>query len=172
MNETTPAPDRAEIEKRLSSLRGQIATCRQRLDRITQERRHLYRRESIMVGTLADLPDGESRADLESRLVEVRAELAAMQQGVEALESEIDNLQSSAMEHVEAIEIKRRMPGIVADLEILWSCSAQRGRFAPSLPSYAADLLRDRLDAAGEKYMSGEADLDACAARLKRKYRI
>jgi septal ring factor EnvC (AmiA/AmiB activator) len=170
MTDTTNAHDRAELEKSLADIRKQIAKAREGLARLSSDQRHLFRKECVLLGCL-DRP-GEDIENISQQLIETRSELDAYRTKIDAVETELETLTDAALGHIEASEVHRRLPGIIRDLTVVWACHAQRGRFAPSLPSYAADLLRDRLQDAGEKYMSGEADLDACATRLKRKYRI
>jgi len=170
MNDTTHAPDRHETEKSLASIRTQVAKAREGLDRLKSNQRHLFRTECVLL-SLQDQP-GEDPENVHQQLIETRTELDAIQAKINAAENEIENLQAAALEHIERIEVHRRLPGIVRDLSVLWACRASRGNVAPSLPSYAADLLRERLQTAGKQVQSGEINLDGFTRKLKRAHKI
>ena len=174
---TTPAPDRAEIETSLTTIRHRISKAREQLQRLDSNRGHLYRKESLLRGLLSradrgELPTNEDPVEIQRQLYETLTELDRFDQEIDGLESEIDNLQVASMEHIEALEINRRLPGIVRDLTVLWGCRASRGRVAPSLPAYASDLLRDSLKNTGLAFQSGEKNLDCITNQLKRQHNI
>lgn len=162
-------PDRHEIETALAAVRSQVAEHRRQLDRATNNRRHLYRRESVL-RSLADQPDDSE--NVQRQLSETLAELDCYNAEIDAIENHIENLEAESLQHIECLEIRRRLPGVLRDLQTLWACRATRGRFAPSLPSYAGDLLREQLQDAGRKFQAGECDLSVVTGRLKRAYRI
>lgn len=162
-------PDRTEIETALAGIRTEVAEHRRQLERLITNRRHLYRRESVLRG-LEDT-DREPK-NIRQQLAETLAELDSYHAEIDAIETSIEDLEAEALRHIECLEIRRRVPGIVRDLSVLWSCRASRGRLAPSLPSYANGLIAEELQQAGREFQDGQRDLSAITKRLQKHYRI
>jgi len=163
-------PDRAELENDLARIRAEVAGHRLELEKTIHNRRQFYRSEAVLAGLL-DKP-GEDRENVQRQLAEARENIDRYTSEIDAIEDSIEALEAEALQHIECLEIRRRIPGIVRDLSVLWSCRASRGRFAPSLPSYANGLIAEELQLAGKEFQAGELDLSAITGRLKRAYRI
>jgi septal ring factor EnvC (AmiA/AmiB activator) len=162
-------PDRNEIETALTGIRAEIAEHRRQLDGLVSNRRHMYRQESVLRGLQGTDRETEN---VGQQLAETLAELDRYDAEIDTVDDRLENLEAEALQHIEALETWRRVPGIVRDLSVLWACRASRGRLAPSLPSYAGGLIEEQLQAAGREFQAGEKDLDAVTSRLKRSYRI
>ncbi|ABA89062.1 hypothetical protein Pcar_1821 [Syntrophotalea carbinolica DSM 2380] len=163
-------PDRHEIETQLAGIRAEVAEHRHQLGRLINNRRQAYRSEAVLAGLL-DKP-GEDPENIQRQLAEARENIDRYTAEIDHTEEMVEDLEAEALRHIECLEIRRRVPGIVRDLSVLWSCRASRGRLAPSLPSYAGELIREQLQAAGREFQTGEKDLAAVTGRLKRSYRI
>jgi uncharacterized coiled-coil protein SlyX len=170
LTETTPAPDRAEIEKALAIIRGQVAAARQRLDRLSSDQRHLFRKECVLLN-LQDRP-GEDIENISQQLIETRSELDRLRVKIDAIENEIEGLEKQAFAEIETLEARRLLPGILKGLTLIWGCRAKHTYPCESLPSFAADLLNDRLAETGRAIQTGENDLAAVTRKLKKNYQI
>lgn len=163
-------PDRAEIETQLAGIRAEVAEHRHQLDRLTHNRRQSYRSEAVLSGLLGK--PGEDQENINRQLADARENIDRYTAEIDHIENRIEDLEGRALQHIEALEIRRRVPGIVRDLSVLWSCRASRGRLAPSLPSYANGLIAEELQQAGREFQDGQRDLSAITKRLQKHYRI